>query len=74
MHANAAVPTTVDRAEAQRLLSAGAQLVDVREHEAHRDAHIPGAVSLPLKELTAERAEDMLRRDRTVLLYCWDFQ
>ncbi|MDE3111664.1 MAG: rhodanese-like domain-containing protein [Chloroflexota bacterium] len=68
------MPTIVDRREVERLLAAGAQLVDVREQEAYREAHIPGAISLPLKELTAERAGETLRRDRTVLLYCWDFQ
>ncbi|MDE3192093.1 MAG: rhodanese-like domain-containing protein [Chloroflexota bacterium] len=68
------MPTIVDRREVERLLAAGAQLVDVREQEAYREAHIPGAISLSLKELTAERAGEALRRDRTVLLYCWDFQ
>jgi rhodanese-related sulfurtransferase len=44
-------------------------LLDVRDHQAFRDGHIPGAVSLPLDELAARCGE--LRHDRAYVAYCW---
>ncbi len=63
----------VDRAEVQRLVAAGAQLVDVRDRADYEAAHIAGAVSLPLKELTAD-AMRALDRSRPIVVYCHDFQ
>jgi phage shock protein E len=63
--------TSIDRAEVQRLVAAGAQLVETLPEEDYRDVHLPGAGSLPLKQLTAERAGE-LDRDRPVIVYCWD--
>lgn len=62
---------TIDRAEVQRLQEAGAQLVETLPQQEYRDGHLPGAISLPLKELTAERAAE-LDRGRPVVVYCWD--
>ena len=62
---------TIDRAEVQRLVAAGAQLVETLPEEDYRDGHLPGAVSLPLKQLTAARAGE-LDRSRPVIVYCWD--
>jgi len=55
----------------QELLAAGAQLVEVLPETEYREEHLPGAISLPLKELTAERAE-VLDSRRAVVVYCWD--
>ena len=63
--------TSIHRAELQRLVAAGAQLVETLPEENYRDGHLPGAVSLPLKQLTAERAAE-LSRGRPVIVYCWD--
>lgn len=52
----------------------GAQIVNVLPREEHDEAHLPGSISLPLKELTRERVERTLRRDRPVVVYCNDFQ
>ena len=68
------MPRKVDRDEVQRLLREGAQIVDVLPREDHDEAHLPGSIGLPLKEMTRERVEELLRRDRTVVTYCWDFQ
>jgi rhodanese-related sulfurtransferase len=65
------LPTGIDLQELERLLADGAQLVEALPKEEYDDGHLPGAISLPLKELTAERAEG-LDRDRPVVLYCWD--
>lgn len=65
------MPTTIDRTELQRLLAAGAQLVETLPEQEYREGHLPGAISLPLKELSAERAA-LLDRTRPVVVYCWD--
>ncbi len=50
-------------------LSEGAVIVlDVRPQEEYRAGHIPGAISIPLKEL--EGRLDELPRDREVVAYC----
>jgi rhodanese-related sulfurtransferase len=65
------MPTTIDRAELDRLVAAGAQLVETLPEQEYREGHIPGAISIPLKQLTAERAA-LLDRSRPVVVYCWD--
>lgn len=65
------MPTAVDRFELQRLVAAGAQLVEVLPQEEYDDEHLQGAVHLPLKELSAETAS-VLDRGRPVIVYCWD--
>jgi rhodanese-related sulfurtransferase len=54
------------------LLDRGAQLVEVLPREEYEELHLPGALSLPLKELDAERAGALLDRSRPVVVYCWD--
>jgi rhodanese-related sulfurtransferase len=68
------MPRKVDRDEVRRLMEQGAQFVDVLPSEEHDEAHLPGSISLPLKDLTRESVDELLRRDRTVIVYCWDFQ
>jgi rhodanese-related sulfurtransferase len=63
--------TSIQRADVQRLVAAGAQLVETLPEQDYRDGHLPGAVSLPLKQLTADRAAQ-LDRGRPVIVYCWD--
>jgi rhodanese-related sulfurtransferase len=58
----------VSREQAQALLEAGAQLVDVRVGHEWDAGHIAGATHLPLEEL-AERSGE-LDRERPVVLYC----
>jgi rhodanese-related sulfurtransferase len=65
------LPTVIDLLQLEELLANGAQLVEALPREEYDEGHLPGAISLPLKELTAERAA-ALDRDRPVVLYCWD--
>jgi rhodanese-related sulfurtransferase len=58
--------------EVRRLLDQGAQLVDVLEPEAYAHSHLPGAISIPLKELN-ETTSAKLDRSRPVIVYCSDF-
>jgi rhodanese-related sulfurtransferase len=62
---------TVDLAGVRELLDRGAQLVEVLPAEEYEELHVPGAISLPLKELDAQAAE-RLDRERPVVVYCWD--
>jgi rhodanese-related sulfurtransferase len=61
---------TVD--EVRRLLEEGAQLVDVLEPEEYQHSHLPGAISIPLKELNETTAR-RLDRSKPVIVYCNDF-
>ena len=67
------MPTEINRADVQRLVAAGAQLVDVLPADEYEAEHIAGAINLPLKELTRDTAV-RLDRDRPVIVYCWDHQ
>jgi rhodanese-related sulfurtransferase len=63
--------TSIALPELERLIAADAQLVEVLPREEYDDGHLPGAVNLPLKQLTAETAA-VLDRRRPVVVYCWD--
>jgi rhodanese-related sulfurtransferase len=65
------MPTPIAIADLQRLLDAGAQLVEVLPEDEFGDMHLPGAINIPLKTLTAETAAS-LDRQRAVIVYCWD--
>lgn len=67
------MPTPIDRDEVQRLVAAGAQLVEVLPREEFEEEHLPGAVSIPLKTLDAETTR-RLERERPVIVYCRDYQ
>ena len=66
------MPKRIDRHEVLRLVDEGAQVVEVLEKTQYRLAHLPGAVHIPAWELSPERADSDLRRDRPVVLYCFD--
>jgi rhodanese-related sulfurtransferase len=66
-------PVSIDRDELQRLLAEGAQLVEVLPAEEFAEEHLPGAISLPLKELDAETARQ-LDPARPIVVYCYDYQ
>jgi rhodanese-related sulfurtransferase len=57
--------------ELQRLVADGAQLVEVLPEREYRETHLPGAINIPLKELTLETAA-VLDHGRPVVVYCWD--
>lgn len=63
---------STDRKEVQRLIEIEqAQIVDVLPRSEYDESHIPGAVSIPLKQLTADAVAG-LARDRPVVVYCHD--
>lgn len=65
------MPTSIDLERLDQLLAEGAQLAEALPEEEYNEGHIPGAISLPLRQLTPERAE-ALDRSRPVVVYCWD--
>jgi rhodanese-related sulfurtransferase len=58
----------VSREEAQKLIDAGAQLIDVRADHEWEAGRIAGATHLPLAELAQRSGE--IDRERPVVLYC----
>ena len=58
--------------ELKNLIAQGGQLVDVLGREDYEHSHLPGALNLPLKELT-EASAAALDRSRAVIVYCNDF-
>ena len=63
--------TRIDLKHLQELLADGAQLIEVLPRPEFAEEHLPGAVSLPLKELDATTTST-LDRTRPVVVYCWD--
>ena len=65
------MPAVIGRDELRKLTGDGAQLVEVLPAEDYEWAHLPGAVSLPLKELDARAGQ--LDRSRPVIVYGHDW-
>jgi phage shock protein E len=65
------VSSPIALAELQGLLAGGAQLVEVLPEAEYEEMHLPGAVNVPLAELTAESVAE-LDRERPLVVYCWD--
>jgi rhodanese-related sulfurtransferase len=63
----------IDREKVRRLVEEGAQLVEVLPAAEFAEEHLPGALNIPLKELTAESTKQ-LDRSRAVIAYCYDYQ
>jgi len=65
--------THIDRDGVLKLLERAAQLVEVLAASEYQSEHLPGAISIPLKELDAETAAQ-LDAERPVIVYCYDYQ
>jgi rhodanese-related sulfurtransferase len=63
----------IERDEVQRLMAEGAQVVEVLPADEYGEAHLPGAINLPLKQLRRETARQ-LDPSRPVITYCHDYQ
>jgi rhodanese-related sulfurtransferase/CBS domain-containing protein len=62
---------TVDLKGLRQLIADGAQLVEVLPAEEYAELHLPGAINIPLKQLDAESARQLDRR-QDIIVYCWD--
>jgi rhodanese-related sulfurtransferase len=67
------MPQAIDIDEIRQLLTAGAQLVEVLPSQGFEEEHLPGAINIPLKQMT-EQATAWLDKARPVIVYCWDYQ
>jgi len=66
------MPTRIELPRLRELLARGAQLVEVLPQGEYEDEHLPGAINIPLKQLTAEGVH-LLDPDKPVVVYCWDY-
>ena len=63
------MPVSVDRHEVQRLVEHdSAQLVEVLPTAEFEEAHLPGAINIPLNELNRESTVG-LNKDAPVIVY-----
>jgi len=67
------VVTTIERDDLQRLIEAGATLVEVLPEKEYSEEHIPGAINIPLKMLRREIVSSLVP-DHPIIVYCWDYQ
>ena len=67
------MPIGIFRDDLHKLLENGAQLIDVLPREEYEEEHLPGAISIPLKELNRETTS-RLQQDVPVIAYCHDYQ
>ncbi len=67
------MPTSIDRSQLQKLLGEGAQLVEVLPAQEYEEEHLPGAISIPLRELD-RTTTSKLDKSRPVITYCYDYQ
>lgn len=60
----------VDTSEAQRLIEAGATVLDVREPDEYEQGALRGAIHIPRGHLEAQVENRILDRDSKVVVYC----
>ncbi len=65
------MPKEIRREEVRKRVAAGAQLVEVLPSPEYEEDHLPGAIHLPLRKIESS-AQEVLDRDRPVIVYCWD--
>ncbi len=65
------MPTDISLSTLDRLLADGALLIEVLPAGEYEEEHLPGAINLPLKTLTAERVAEV-DPECPVAVYCWD--
>jgi rhodanese-related sulfurtransferase len=64
------VAKLIERAEVERMVAGGAQIIEVLPAKEYAEDHLPGAVSHPLRQLANEA--DQIDRNRPIVVYCWD--
>jgi rhodanese-related sulfurtransferase len=65
------MPVSIGRDRVIELVAGGAQLVETLPAHEYDEEHLPGAIHLPIRSLTAETAS-VLDLARPVIVYCWD--
>src|SRR5262249_20913747 len=67
------MPTEINREEVLTMAAVGAQLVETLTAGQYEEERLPGAISIPLEKLDG-RAVAALDRDKTVIVYSYDYQ
>ena len=67
------MPQELEIDKIRQLLAEGAQLVEVLPSAEFEEEHLPGAINIPLKQMT-EQATASLDKGRPVVVYCSDYQ
>lgn len=65
------MPTDIGLDTLDELLTDGAQLVEVLPQPEYVEERLPGAVNIPLRDVSATGVE-ALDSGRPVVVYCWD--
>ena len=66
------MPGRIENEELRRLIDDGVQLVEVLPEDEYEELHLPGAISIPLKQLDAKTTAE-LDKGKPVVVYCWDY-
>jgi rhodanese-related sulfurtransferase len=67
------MPQEIEIDQVRPLLDEGVQQVEVLPPAEFEEEHLPGAINVPLKQMT-EEATASLDKDRPIIVYCWDYQ
>ena len=67
------MPTDIHRNDVEHLVASGAQLVEVLPAAEYNEAHLPGAINIPLKKLDKQSAQQ-IDPTHPIIVYCHDFQ
>jgi rhodanese-related sulfurtransferase len=62
----------IELSELQHLIGTGAQIVETLPEPEYSDAHLPGAINIPIKAQDADTTAG-LDRARAVVVYCHDY-
>jgi len=62
----------IELLELQRLIAEQAQLVEVLPTAEYAEAHLPGAINVPLKQLDRQSTAG-LDPGRPIVVYCYDY-
>ncbi|MCC6822777.1 MAG: rhodanese-like domain-containing protein [Verrucomicrobia subdivision 3 bacterium] len=54
----------------RKYLREGALVIDVRSPQEYRGGHVPGALNIPLNELSDQLPRDVPDKDKVLLLHC----
>jgi rhodanese-related sulfurtransferase len=63
---------TITMPEAAKLMDSekGYVIVDVRTPAEYKEAHIPGAINIPLDTIGDNRISQLQKRDQMIMVYC----
>ena len=64
--------TRIEIGQLRTLIDDGAQVVEVLPRAEYDEEHLPGALSIPVKELDASTTAQLDKRN-PVVVYCWDY-